>query len=74
MRCMRSSKEMILAQTVEMLELMTGGLAELRRELLPAQPKKFAILSHGPLEEIRRLQHEIEELTNEIATVAPAKT
>jgi hypothetical protein len=33
---MRSSKEMILAQTVEMLELMTGALAALQRELLPA--------------------------------------
>ena len=27
----------------------------LRRELLPGQPKKFAILAEGPLEEIRRL-------------------
>jgi len=69
---MKSSKESILAQTVEMLELMIGALAELRRELLPAQPKKFAILSQGPLEEIRRLQLEIEQLATEIATAAPA--
>lgn len=69
---MKSSKGAILAQTVEMLELMIGALAELRRELLPSQPKKFAILSQGPLEEIRRLQLEIEQLTTEIATTAPA--
>ena len=69
---MKSSKEAILAQTVGMLELMTGALAELRRELLPFQPKKFAILAQGPLEEIRRLQLEIEQMTTEIATAAPA--
>ena len=69
---MKSSKEAILAQTVEMLELMIGALAGLRRELLPSQPKKFAILSQGPLEEIRRLQLEIEQLTTEIAAATPA--
>jgi hypothetical protein len=70
---MKSSKEAILAQAVEMLELMIGALGGgLRRELLPTQPKKFAILSQGPLEEIRRLQLEIEQLTTEIATATPA--
>ena len=66
-----SSKEAILEQTVELLELMSGALAQLRRELLPSQPKKFAILSQGPLEEMRRLQSQIEQLTAELAA-APA--
>ena len=66
-----SSKEATLEQTVELLELMSGALAELRRELLPSQPRKFAILSQGPLEEMRRLQSEIEQLTAEFAA-APA--
>jgi len=65
------NKEAILTQTVEMLELMNQALANLRRECLPAQPRKFAILAEGPLEEIRRLQAEIEQLTAEI-TAAPA--
>jgi hypothetical protein len=34
---------------------MTGALAELRRELLPSQPRKFPILSQGPLEDLRRV-------------------
>lgn len=59
--------EAILTQTVEQLERMSGALATLRRELLPGQPKKFAVLAEGPLEEIRRLQVEIEQLTAEIA-------
>jgi hypothetical protein len=70
---MNSGKEAILEQTVEMLELMTGALAQLRREHLPGQPRTFAILAEGPLEEIRRLQAEIEQLTAEIAaTPAPS--
>jgi hypothetical protein len=55
--------EAILTQTVEQLEKMNEALGALRRELLPGQPKKFAILAEGPLEDIRRLQVEIEQLT-----------
>jgi hypothetical protein len=65
------SKEAILNQTVEQLGCMNETLGALRRECLPGQPKKFAILAEGPLEEIRRLQLEIEQLTTELA-VAPA--
>src|ERR1035437_9261207 len=39
-------------------------------DLLPGQPKKFAILAEGPLEDMRRLQAEIERLTAEIAVAA----
>lgn len=67
---MTDSKQAILAQDVELLELMTRSLATLRRELLPSEPRKFAILSQGPLEEIRRLQLEIEQIAAEIATAA----
>jgi len=62
-----TTKEAILEQTVEQLELMSNALVALRREHLPAQPKTFAILAEGPLEEIRRLQLEIAQLTAEIA-------
>ena len=60
-----------LAQSVEMLELMNNALVELRRELLPGQPRKFAILAERPLEEIRRLQIEIERLTSELVASTP---
>lgn len=62
--------EAILTQTVEQLARMNEALITLRRELLPGQPKKFAILAEGPLEEMRRLQAEIERLTTEIAVAA----
>jgi hypothetical protein len=64
--------EAILTQTVEQLERMSEALAALRKELLPGQPKKFAILAEGPLEEMRRLQGELEQLTAEIAAGSPA--
>jgi hypothetical protein len=65
------NKEAILDQTVEQLERMNEALAGLRRECLPGQPRKFAILADGPLEEMRRLQSEIERLIAEL-TAAPA--
>ena len=64
--------EAILTQTMEQLERMNDALAALRREWLPGQPRKFAILAEGPLEEMRRLQTEVEQLTTQIATAAPA--
>ena len=66
------NKEAILTQTVEQLENMNAALADLRREHLPSQPRTFAILAEGPLEEMRRLQLEIEQLTTELATAAEA--
>jgi hypothetical protein len=63
--------ELILTQTMEQLERMNAALAALRRELLPGQPKKFAILAESPLEEMRRLQIEVEQLTTQIATATP---
>ena len=68
------NKEAILTQTVEQLERMNEALGALRRECLPSQPRKFAILAEGPLEEIRRLQTEIEQLTTEMATAAPTQS
>jgi septation ring formation regulator EzrA len=64
--------EAILTQTVEQLERMNEALATLRRELLPGLPRKFAILAEGPLEDIRRLQAEIEQLTADLAAAPVA--
>ena len=67
------NKNAILDQTVEQLGRMNEAIGALRRECLPGQPRKFAILAEGPLEEIRRLQAEIEQLTAAMAA-APATT
>jgi hypothetical protein len=62
--------EAVLTQTVDQLERMNAALIALRRELLPGQPHKFAILAEGPLEEIRRLRDEIEQLTGKVVAEA----
>ena len=62
--------EAILIQTIEQLQRMNEALGVLRRDLLPGQPKKFAVLAEGPLEEIRRLQTEIDRLTADL-TASP---
>ena len=67
-----NTTEAVLDQTVEQLERMNAALIALRRELLPRQPRKFAILAEGPLEEIRRLCDEIEHLTGSLAAVEAA--
>ena len=61
-----------LAQTIEMLELMNDALRHLRTEVLPKNPRMFALMAEGPLEEMRRLQAQIEQLTAMVA--APAAT
>src|SRR5438128_6052935 len=47
-------------QTLEQLERMYHALAELRRDILPKNPRNFAVFAEGPVEQIRRLQKEIE--------------
>lgn len=61
-----------LGQTVEQLELMNAALKALRHELLPRQPRKFAILAEGPLAEICRLRDEIEHLTANLVAAEAA--
>ena len=56
-----------LAQTIEMLELMNHSLRRLHTEVLPKNPRMFALQAEGPLEEMRRLQAEIEQLTSQVA-------
>ena len=60
-----------LAQSIEMLELMNDALRHLRTEVLPKNPRMFALMAEGPLEEMRRLQGEIEQLTAEFDTKTP---
>ena len=60
----------VLEQTVEQLERMNAALVALHRQLLPGEPRKFAIMAEGPLEEIRRLRDEIDCLTASVTATA----
>jgi hypothetical protein len=48
-------------QTLEQLEQMYRALAELREEVLPKNPRTFAVLAEGPLDYIRQFLEELEQ-------------
>jgi len=48
-------------QTLDQMQRIYDALQDLRRTVLPLNPRNFAILSEGPLDQIRRLQEELEE-------------
>jgi len=60
-----------LQQSIEQLDLMYRMLLEFRRRILPLNYKNYQVFAEGPLEEIRRLQHDIDEyLAKEESAVA----
>src|SRR5438477_6679536 len=48
-------------QTLEQLERMHSALAKLRVELLPQNPRLFAVMAEGPLDYIRQFHDELED-------------
>jgi hypothetical protein len=52
-----------LDQTFGQLERMYRALAAIRAEVLPVNPKLFALMAEGPMEDIRRLKAEIDDYT-----------
>lgn len=61
-----------LAKSIEQLQLMNGALEILRNDVLPKNPKLFAVMAEGPLEEIRRLHAEIQRQTEALVAVPAA--
>jgi hypothetical protein len=56
-----------MQQALEQLSRVYAALAALRREVSPANPRNFATLAEGHLDEIRRLQQELDEYAGVIA-------
>ena len=48
-------------QTLEQLERLHRALAMLRTDVLPKNPRQFAILAEAPLDHIRQLQEELDQ-------------
>ncbi|MBI5802096.1 MAG: hypothetical protein HZA92_15405 [Verrucomicrobia bacterium] len=61
-----------LAKSIEQLQLMNGALEILRNDVLPKNPRMFAVMAEGPLEEIRRLHAEIQQQSEALLTVPAA--
>jgi hypothetical protein len=59
-------------QTLEQLERMYRALALLRQDVLPQNPRQFAVLAEAPLDHVRRLQEELEQYRLSLLAQPPA--
>ena len=55
-----------LNQALEQMGRMQSVLESYRVEILPKNPRNFAIFAEGPLDEIRKLQIDIDEYLNRL--------
>lgn len=56
-----------MEQVLEQLARLYQALARMRQEVAPINPRNFATLAEGHLEEIRRLQQELDEYAGVVA-------
>ena len=59
-----------LQQAIEQIERLYQGLDALRADILPKSRRNFAIVAEGPLDEIRKLQAEIDQYITGLERVA----
>lgn len=61
-----------LQQAIEQIERLYQGLDALRGDVLPKNPRNFAVLAEGPLDEIRKLQSQIDRYISSLEQVNAA--
>jgi len=49
-----------LRQAIEQMENLCQAINSLRAEVFPQNPRNFAVLAEGPLEQIRQLEKQID--------------
>ena len=49
-----------LQQAIEQIQRLCRAIESLRVDILPKNPKNFAIMAEGPVDEIRKLQTDID--------------
>ncbi len=55
-----------LQQAIEQIERLYQGLDSLRADILPKNPRNFALFAEGPLDEIRKLQADIDQYITQL--------
>lgn len=63
------TNEAQLQQTIEQIQRLCRALDSLRADLLSKNPKNFAIMAEGPVDEIRKLQADIDAYINHLEAV-----
>jgi len=59
-------------QAIEQMGRMQRILESYRHDVLPKNPRNFAIFAEGPLDEIRRLQREVDDYVQRLEGMAAA--
>ena len=59
-------------QAIGQIERLYQGLDALRRDVLHRNPRNFAILAEGPLDEIHKLQAEIDRYVSQLEPAGAA--
>lgn len=62
-----------LQQAIEQIENLCRALNSLRAEVFPKNPRNFAILAEGPMDEIRKLQADVDDYLSRLEGM-PADT
>ena len=60
-----------LQQALEQIENLCQALQSLRARVFPRNPRNFAILAEGPVDEIRKLQMDVDDYVTRLEA-APA--
>jgi len=58
-----------LQQAIEQIGRLYEGLDALRADILPKNPRNFAVLAEGPLDEIHKLQTAIDQYVSRLDQV-----
>ncbi|HSU52834.1 MAG TPA: hypothetical protein VLT36_02100 [Candidatus Dormibacteraeota bacterium] len=62
-----------LQQALEQIENLCRAVQSLRMRVFPRNPRNFAILAEGPVDEIRKLQVDVDDYLTRLESV-PAGT
>ena len=72
----RQSEDMVmitneaqLQQAIEQIQGLCRAIDRLRADIFPKNPKNFAIMAEGPVDEIRKLQADIDAYINRLEAV-----
>ena len=60
-----------LSQALEQIQSLCAAIDSLRAEIFPKNPRNFAVLAEGPLEQVRQLQGQVDEYVRHLEE-APA--
>ena len=63
------NNEAQLQQAIEQIQGLCRAIDSLRADIFPKNPKNFAIMAEGPVDEIRKLQADIDAYINRLEAV-----